>query len=50
MAAEGGGGGLQQGVAASLSFGGFWVGSSNMMKSVDPKVFQTWREPRNDVM
>ena len=47
MALECGGcGGLQQRVAASLSFGGFGVGSSNMMKSV----FQTLREPRNDVM
>ena len=32
------------------SFGGFGMGSSNMMKPVDPKVFQTWREHRNDVM
>ena len=47
---EGVGGGLQRRVAASLSFGGFGVGSSNLMKSVDPKVFQTWREPRNDIM
>ena len=32
------------------SFSGFGVGSSNMMKPLDPKVFQTWREPRNDVI
>ena len=32
------------------SFGGFGRGSSNMMKPVDPKEFQTWREHRNDVM
>ena len=32
------------------SFGGFGVGSSNMMEPLDPKVFQTKREPRNDVM
>ena len=32
------------------SFGGFGVGSSNMMKPLDPKVFQNWREPRNDGM
>ena len=27
-----------------------WNGSSNMMKPVDPKEFQTWRENRNYVM
>ena len=32
------------------SFGGFGVGPSNMIKPLDPKVFQTWRELRNDVM
>ena len=32
------------------SFGEFGVGSSNMMKALDPKVFQAWRELRNDVM
>ena len=35
---------------SAQSFGGFGMGSSNMMKPVDPKVFQTWREHRNDVM
>ena len=29
---------------------GFGMRSSNLMKPVDPKVFQTWREPRNDAM
>ena len=32
------------------SFGEFGVGSSNMMKPVDPKIFQTCRKPRNDAM
>ena len=32
------------------SFGGFGTGSSNMVKPLDPKVFQTWRELRNGVM
>ena len=32
------------------SFGGFGKGSSNMVKPLDQKVFQTWRELRNDVM
>ena len=32
------------------SFRGFGTGSSNMGKPLDPKVFQTWRELRNDVM
>ena len=31
-------------------FGGFEMGSSNMIKTLDPKAFQTWREIRNDVM
>ena len=35
---------------SAQSFGRFGMGFSNMMKSVDPKVFQTWREHRNDVM
>ena len=37
-------------VEVSLSFCGFGVGSSNMMKHMDLNIFQTWREPRNDVM
>ena len=36
--------------SSATSFGGFEMGSSNMMKPLDPKVFQTWREDRNDVM
>ena len=32
------------------SFGGFGVGSSNVMKPLDPIAFQTLREPRNDAM
>ena len=35
---------------SAASFGGFGVGSSNTMKPLDPIVFQTWRELRNDVM
>ena len=35
---------------SAASFGGFGVGASNMMKPLDPKDFQTWRELRNDVM
>ena len=42
--------GFMLGSSAS-SLGGFGRrGSSNMMKSVDPKVFQPWREIINDVM
>ena len=36
--------------SSATSFGGFEMGSSNMLKPLDPKVFQTWRENRNDVM
>ena len=35
---------------SAQSFEGFGMGSSNMMKPVDSKVFQTWRGHRNDVM
>ena len=35
---------------SAASFGGFGVGSSNMMKALDLKVFQTWRELRNGVI
>ena len=36
--------------SSAPSFGGFGTGSSNMVEPLDPKVFQTWRELRNDVM
>ena len=35
---------------SAQSFGGFGMGSSNMMKPLDPKVFQTLREYKNNVM
>ena len=35
---------------SAASFGGFGVGSSDTMKPLDPKVFQTWRELRNGEM